>query len=232
MNKISIAVLVFLAFAGLANPVYTLAFTIFGIALVVAIPVRERFTAGPSVFQYQFHSHVYDFRRVRRFIRQVERGGEKAILSFSKGKLLAGIAGLICVCLVAGVVIGMTLVQFKISGSGNIQLPPALAVYADAACTVPVTSIDFGTFGPGETVNRTIYLRNEGGVTGTYGLSTANWNPAVAEQFLGLSWDYGGQQVQPGIVVKVVLHLHASSSLTSSSGVTDFSFDAVISLEG
>jgi hypothetical protein len=186
----------------------------------------------PLVFEHRYASQVYGFRRARRFIRQVEKGGEKSILSLSKGKLAAAVSALFCVSLVMGVVIGMTLVQYRISGAGNIQLPPKINVYSDAACTAPVTSVDFGTFAPGDTVNRTLYLRNEGGLTGTYSLSTANWNPTIASQFLGLSWDYGGQSVSPGTVTKVVLHLHASTSLTSETGITSFSFDAVISLEG
>jgi len=231
MRKISILILVFLAFAGLANPIYHILFTTAGILMVIAIPFRGCFAFRHQIFKYRFSSHLYGFRGVRRFIRQVKKGGEKAVLDFSKVKVYGALAALICVCLILGVVIGMTLVQYKISGSGNIKLPPALAVYSDAACTVPVTSIDFGSFGPGETVNRTIYLRNEGGVAGSYGLATANWNPAVAEQFLGFSWDYAGQQVQPAAVTKVDLFLHASSSLTSASGITDFAFDAVVSLE-
>ncbi len=232
MSKISFLILVFLALAGLANPIYHVLFTAAGILMVVAIPFRDRFALWPQVFQYRFSSHVYGFRRVRRFIRKVGEGGEKSVLNVEKAKLWLALTALICVCLTIGAVIGMTLVQYQISGSGNIKLPPALAVYSDAACTVPVSSVDFGTFAPGETVNRTIFLRNEGGVAGTYGLATANWNPAVAEQFLGLSWDYSGQQVQPAAVTKVVLFLHASSSLTNTSGITAFTFDAVISLEG
>lgn len=214
------------------NPVYAWAFTIFSVAIVAAIPFREHFMAKPSVFQYRFESHVYGFRRARRFFGTVEKGGEKQLLTISKSKLFLGISALICVCLVVGVVIGATLVQYQVNGSGHIQLPPKLAVYSDAACTVPVTSVDFGTFAPGDTVNKTIYLRNEGGINGTYGLSTANWNPAVASSYLSLSWDYTGQTVQPNAITKVILRLHASSSLTSSSGITNFSFDAIISLEG
>jgi len=232
VKRVSIAFLFFLAFAGLMNPVYAYAFTIFSVAIVVAIPFRECFVAGPSVFQYRFESHVYGFRRARRFLRAVEKGGEKQLLTISKSKLLLGISALICVCVVVGAVIGATLVQYQINGSGHIQLPPKVAVYSDAACTVPVTSVDFGTFAPGDTVNKTIYLRNEGGINGTYGLSTANWNPAVASSYLSLTWDYGGQVIQPNVITKVILHLHASSALTSTTGITTFSFYAIISLEG
>jgi hypothetical protein len=202
------------------------------LVLLSAIVFRERFVAKPLVFQHRFTSSVHCFQRACRLIRQEENGGEKSIMSLSKGKLAAAVSALVCVSLVMGVVIGMTLVQYRISGAGNIQLPPKINVYSDAACTAPVTSVDFGTFAPGDTVNRTIYLRNEGGVTGTYSVATANWNPTIASQFLGLSWDYAGASVSPGTVTKVILHLHASTSLTSETGITNFSFDAIISLEG
>ncbi len=230
MSRISFLALVFLALAGTANPMYSVMFAGGVVLLVLAIPFRERFSIQPPIFMHRFSSHVMGFRGARRTIRQV--GGESSVLDLEKAKLGLCLVALICVCLTVGAVIGMTLVQYRISGAGNIQLPPKINVYSDASCTVPVTSVDFGTFAPGDTVNRTIYLRNEGGVTGTYSLATANWNPAIASQFLGLSWDYAGQSVAPGAVTKVVLHLHASTSLTNESGITNFSFDAIISLEG
>ncbi len=231
MNRISVLILVFLAFAGLANPLYSVMFTGVGVLLVLTIPFRERFAVQPPIFMHRFSSHILGFHGARRFIRQMDEGGEKSVLELEKAKLGLCLVALICVCLTVGAVIGMTLVQYRISGAGNIQLPPKINVYSDAACTVPVTSVDFGTFAPGDTVNRTLYLRNEGGITGTYSLATSNWNPPIASQFLGLSWDYAGASVSPGTVTKVILHLHASTSLTSETGITNFGFDAIISLE-
>jgi len=66
VKRVSIAILFFWAFAGLMNPVYAWAFTIFSVTIVAAIPFREHFMAKPSVFQYRFESHVYGFRRARR----------------------------------------------------------------------------------------------------------------------------------------------------------------------
>ena len=234
MRRITFVVLVFLAAAAVFNTVYAGLYVAFSVVLVAGVFMRRRFVDGsPDLkLRLRYEPRVFmvsRIRRARRLVKQASAEGEKVL---PNRKVLMGFVALAVVALLFGVVIGASLVRYSISGSGRIQLPPALAVYADVACTLPVSELDWGTFAPGETVNRTIYLRNEGGVSGNYSLSTANWNPQVAEQFLGLNWDYAGQIVLPGSVVKVTLRLHASSSITSGSGVSSFRFDAVISLEG
>ena len=236
MRRITFAVLVLLAAAAVLDPLYSGLYVAFGVVLVAGVFVRRRFVDDPLALRLRlrYEPRVFGVRgvkRMRRLVQQVQVNAAGGKVSPSR-KVLAGFVVLAVVALFVGAVIGASLVQYSISGSGRIQLPPALAVYADVACTLPVSELDFGTFAPGETVNRTIYLRNEGGVSGNYSLAAANWNPQVAEQFLGLSWDYAGQLVLPGSVVEVTLRLHASSSLTGDSGVSNFSFDAVISLEG
>ena len=56
-------------------------------------------------------------------------------------------------------------------------------------------------------------------------LSTAQWSSDKAEQYLALTWDYGGETVELGQVVPVKLTLQVSPS---TIGVTDFSFDIIV----
>ena len=100
-----------------------------------------------------------------------------------------------------------------------------VGAFWDINCTSRVTEIDWGLVEPGYHVNATIYLRNEGNAPITLSLHTENWSPSNASNYITLSWDYAGQMVDPGAVVKVVLTLAISSHVM---GITNFTFDIVI----
>ena len=235
MNRVSFSIMVFLAVASVLDPLYLGLYFVSAVALVAAVyvrrSVRRRFAVRPPAVVRGFEPRVFGVRRMRRFARRANVDSARVLESLPTKKLLVCFATVALAALLIGLVIGVSLVQYRLSGSGNIHLPPKLGVYADADCMVPMVNVDFGTFSPGDTVNRTIYLRNEGGFTGSYSLATADWDPAVAESFVELTWSYAGQDVMPGSVVEVELRLHASSTLTSDSGISAFSFTAVITLE-
>jgi len=100
-----------------------------------------------------------------------------------------------------------------------------LQVYADAECIAVLESIDWGKLEPGGSVSRACYVRLTGNSPSTLGLSTENFVPAGAAQYLDLSWDYGGQVVNPVEVLQVTLTLNVDPSTT---GVESFSFDIII----
>ena len=110
------------------------------------------------------------------------------------------------------------------------MIPPDLGVYSDLACTVEVQAIDFGSFSPGENVTRTFYVRNEGSELGVLSLATQNWNPSIAKEYLVFSWNLEGAELPGGAVFEAHFDIRALSTLTNSSGISNFSFDAVISL--
>lgn len=101
-----------------------------------------------------------------------------------------------------------------------------IGVYWDTRCTSPVTSIDWGTLYPGETKSKLIYVRNEGVGRVTLTLETRNWQPPEAEKYISVSWDYNGRSINPGEVISINLFLSVSPNI---SGITDFSFDIIIS---
>jgi len=98
-------------------------------------------------------------------------------------------------------------------------------VYWDSGCTNPLSSINWGVLEPGSNQNVTCYIRNEGNSASTLSMYTSNWNPSNASDYMTLSWDYGGQSIDPNEVIKVTFNLSVSASI---SGITSFSFDITI----
>ncbi len=111
-----------------------------------------------------------------------------------------------------------------LSSSGTIQTI-GVGVYSNAACTTPVTSIPWGTLEPGSSQNFVCYIRCEGTGPSTLSMYTSNWNPSAASGYLELSWDYGGQTLNPDDVIQVTFTLIVSASI---EGITTFSFDITI----
>jgi len=100
-----------------------------------------------------------------------------------------------------------------------------VGVYWDENCTSRVTEIDWGFIEPGGLVNVMIFLRKEGNAPIVLSISTENWDPPNASEYITLSWDYAGQTVNPGTVLKINLTLAVSSNVT---GIMNFTFDIVI----
>jgi hypothetical protein len=116
----------------------------------------------------------------------------------------------------------------KISNQGALKAV-GVGVYLDSGLTNKVSSIDWGILEPGLNVNKTVYIRNEGNAAAKLSLTTSNWNPSNASNYLTLTWNYGGQTLNVNEAIQVKLTLSASSSVT---GITNFSFDITITASG
>jgi hypothetical protein len=77
--------------------------------------------------------------------------------------------------------------------------------------------------------NVMVYVKNEGNVAASITLATENWNPLNASDYLVLSWNYDGRQLNTREEAQVTLTLTVSSSV---QGIEDFSFDIIISIIG
>jgi len=115
----------------------------------------------------------------------------------------------------------LVLTSTIISNSGSVKTV-GLGVYWDAALTNAVSSIGWGTINPGSNSTVTVYIRNEGDTTVNLTMSTANWNPSTASNYITLTSDYGGQTIGVAAVIVVKLTLSVSASTT---GITAFSFN-------
>jgi uncharacterized membrane protein len=107
-------------------------------------------------------------------------------------------------------------------GSSGVVATAGLKVYQEAACQNELTSIDWGTLIPGQTYSRTVYLKNTGTVTLTLSMNTSGWTPSNAQQYITVSWNLEGAQINPSTVLTVTLTLTVNSNI---QGVTGFSFN-------
>jgi len=111
-----------------------------------------------------------------------------------------------------------------ISNVGSVKTI-GVGVYWDENCTSGVSFIDWGMLEPGSSENVTVYVRNEGNSVAILSMETSNWNPSNASNYITLSWNYGGQSINIGGIVKVTFTLSVSASI---EGITSFSFDILI----
>jgi len=131
------------------------------------------------------------------------------------------VAGIIASVLAAGLLMAYQ----RVPNSGNVKTV-GVGVYWDNACTNNVTSIDWGFLEPGATVNKTVYIKNEGNTPMVLNMTTDNWNPASASENITLSWNREGYVLNTTApVVQAILTLSVSPNI---SGVTSFSFDIII----
>ena len=111
-----------------------------------------------------------------------------------------------------------------LSSTGTIQTI-GVGVYTDFQCNTPLSSIPWGTLEPGESQSVICYIKNEGASPSTLSMYASNWSPTSAENYLTLSWNYGGQPINLGDSVQVTFTLTVSPDI---EGITNFSFDITI----
>jgi len=130
---------------------------------------------------------------------------------------------ILATALIATIVIAVTVVLTMNRAVGNVGKIRAIGfdVYADRACTSPLTQIDWGSLSPGEMAAITMYARNSGNVNVTLAFNTTDWNPVGASTVLLVAWNYSGQVIKPLEVVAISTTLTVSPSI---SGVTNFSY--------
>ena len=125
---------------------------------------------------------------------------------------------------VAGQVLSPVQTSRTVSNAGTVKAI-GVSVYWNSECTNPLSSIGWGMLEPGSSKNVTCYIRNEGNSASTLSMYTSNWNPSNASDYISLSWDYGGQPLNPDEVVQVMFTLSVSASI---EGITSFGFDITI----
>ena len=111
-----------------------------------------------------------------------------------------------------------------IPNAGSVKAV-GVGIYWDQTCTNAVSLINWGLLDLGSSKNKTVYIRNEGNTTATLTMTTSNWNPSNASDYITLNWDYDGQPFEVGEVIQVTLILSVSSGI---EGITNFSFDITI----
>ena len=111
---------------------------------------------------------------------------------------------------------------FNVPNVSAVTSSPSLGVYWDAACTKSVSSISWGNVSVGSEKDATVYIKNLNASALTLSMNMSELSPSAAYLKIYLCWDYGGQQLRSGRVVKVTLRLFVSPYV---SGVSSFSFN-------
>ena len=119
-------------------------------------------------------------------------------------------------------------VQRAIPSSGLV-VAVNVGVYSDAACTLNLTSIDWGNVYPGGSVPKTIYVKNTGNAPITLSMTTASWNPTIAAGQINVAWDKENTILNAGQSTSATLTLSVSQNV---SGVTSFSMNIIVSGSG
>jgi hypothetical protein len=134
--------------------------------------------------------------------------------------LTIGAAGLVMTVLATSL---LTAYQ-QIPNTGTVKAV-GVGVYKDVGCSQNVTSIDWGMIEPGAIVDFIVYVRNEGNTRITSNMTTLNWDPPQAAQYMSLSWNRENYLLEPMSKVQANLTLLVASNI---EGITSFRFDIII----
>jgi hypothetical protein len=111
-----------------------------------------------------------------------------------------------------------------VSNAGEVNTIGA-SIYHDSNCSEVISTINWGTLEPGSNRNVTGYIQNTGDLPSSLIVKTSNWNPSRAMTYISLSWDYDGQVLNMGEVIRVTFTLSISEMI---EGITSFNFDITI----
>ena len=130
---------------------------------------------------------------------------------------------LILLMVLAGVTVYAVVTrQWRIQTVGNIKTV-GLQIKDDNSNLI--TYIDWGTLTPNSTKDFHAFAVNNGTIPITLTLTTENWNPSEAQNYMSLTWNYTGNIINPGESHPIVFTLTVYSNVT---GISSFSFDMVI----
>jgi hypothetical protein len=131
-------------------------------------------------------------------------------------------------CILAGVAIAQQTIQLQFANYGTIRVI-GVSAFWDKACTNQVTSIAWGEIIAGTSIQKHIYIRNDGTATETFSMSSGNWTPPTASSYLTLTWNCSDYALSPKAVTCANLTLVVQPNIT---GVTNFDFTILIQATG
>lgn len=135
------------------------------------------------------------------------------------------IAALIVTASVVGAVVYY---ELRLKGHGRIKVVGG-TVYFDPEGTKEVAAIDWGMISPGGSAYTTLYFKSESNVPTNMTFRTEFWDPPEAGDFISMTWDYDGRDLNPDEILEVTLTLSVADAIT---GISEFSFDIVIVFAG
>ncbi len=137
--------------------------------------------------------------------------------------IILGALGLTVVAVAIAVVL---IAQVRISGTGSIRAI-GVKVYGDDLLTKEVTAVDWGAIDVGSSSVVTLWVKSNSTIPITLAISADSFQPALAGQYLTLTWNYNGAQLLPGQSVPIDLTLQVSPD---THDVAAFSFMMTIEM--
>jgi hypothetical protein len=137
------------------------------------------------------------------------------------------LGAIVALCILGGLLVGSigtyAVLQWNYKITATVTIKSlGVTVYSDAACTVPLVTIDWGMMEPGESTSYSAYIKNESNVPVTMTMYTDNWNPANAKDFMTFTWSYDDSQIPVDASLPVDFTLSIDGSI---SGIRNFSFE-------
>lgn len=139
-----------------------------------------------------------------------------------KKAIVVALVTALAVLLLAGAFALLTSTK-TIHSSGRIK-SVNVGVYSDPDCTQTLSAIAYGDLDPTTSNVTTVYIKNNGNQAMNLTMTTSNWSPSNATDYMGLTWDQEYTLLASGANCTASLTL----SVTSAPQGTDFSFDITI----
>lgn len=112
------------------------------------------------------------------------------------------------------------------SSSGGNSIIDMLRIYDSATADIEINSIDWGLCYVAQAKSKMLYLKNIYSSNISLGLSTSNWVPENASDYISVDWDYRNQTIMPNEVYPAKMTLWVAANIT---GITNFSCNVTIS---
>ena len=145
----------------------------------------------------------------------------------SKTQQYIVISGILTV--LAVVLIASAFFQVRITATGTVK-GIGVEVFADYELTKKIDAVNWGEISPGGSSQVTFWILSTSTTDVTLDLITENWKPSHAESYISVTWDWSNSvPLAPNEKRASILTLTVSSEV---QGITDFSFDIVVSATG
>jgi hypothetical protein len=115
----------------------------------------------------------------------------------------------------------------NVSSTGFIYTV-GVGIYGNQACTINVTSVDWGTLMPGNSITKTAYIKNSGSSNVSLSLATNTWVPSTMQQYITMSWNATNYVLGSNQVVTATFTLTISQDVQGGS----FAFNILITGQG
>lgn len=138
--------------------------------------------------------------------------------------IIQATAIILLLSIIPAISVEVALWQARIESSGSVATFGVDATW-DEEGTNPVEEVNWGEIEPGENISKSFYVLNNRTSTITLNLTTSDWIPPEAQDYITLEWDAESTSLGPSLSIYVTLTLRVDPNI---EGITTFSFQIVI----